>query len=138
MTNGQRFAAIATAIGASALCVAASAVAQTRTVRDTATAYGARLDAKGEPADLNQNRYNNRINSRLDTRVKLRIERYRLDSVNDPTATFAAKITDNSRAGVETTMPRSLQTGEPQVSQDLPQRSPFPSGTQPYDNAERP
>ncbi|WP_298808771.1 hypothetical protein [uncultured Sphingomonas sp.] len=54
--------------------------AQTRSVRDTATAYGARLNAKGEPANLNPNRINNRVNSRLDTRLSLRIERYRPDS----------------------------------------------------------
>ena len=103
MTNGQRIAAIAT--GAGVLCLATAAVAQTRTARDTATAYGARLDAKGEPAGLNQNRNNNRINSRLETRLRLRIERYQPDSMADPTAAFATQLTDNARIGTASTLP---------------------------------
>jgi len=81
-----------------------SAGAQTRSVRDTVTAYGARLDARGEPANLNPNRVNNRINSRLDTRLSLRIERYRPDINNDPATAFAVRPTDNARIGTDTTL----------------------------------
>ena len=133
MTNGQRIAAIAT--GAGVLCLATAAMAQTRTAHDTATAYGARLDAKGEPAGLNQNRNNNRINSRLDTRLRLRIERYQPDSTTDPTAAFAAKVSDNARVGTETTLPRSSQPGNFYSSQAASQSLPQP---QLGDDAARP
>jgi hypothetical protein len=79
------------------LIFASAGVAQTGSVRDTATAYGARLNAKGQPAALNQNRVNNRINSRIDSRLSLRIERYRPDSANNPTAALAAATDDKSR-----------------------------------------
>ncbi len=103
MTTTKLIAMIPVAAGM--LCLAGHAMAQTRTTRDTTTAYGARLDAKGAPADLNPNRYNNRINNRLDTRLSLRLERYRPDSVGDPTAAFAKPVTDNSRLGTSTTLP---------------------------------
>ena len=97
------------AIAASWLSVAADA--QTRTARDTATAYGARLNARGEPANLNPNRINNRVNSRLDTRLSLRVERYRPDSTSDPAAAFAVQATDNARIGTDTTLsPLSTST----------------------------
>ena len=132
MTNSQRIVAIAT--GAGVLCLATGAVAQTRTARDTATAYGARLDAKGEPAGLNQNRNNNRINSRLETRLRLRIERYQPDSVADPTAAFATQVTDNARIGTASTLPHSSQPDD-RFSAQAP--SPFLSQTeiQPDDDA---
>lgn len=97
---GQRSTALS-ALAITSLSFGSAAEAQTSTVRDTATAYGARLTAKGEPANLNSNRINNRINSRLDTRLSLRVERYRLDSANDPTAAFAVKSTDNARVGTQ-------------------------------------
>ncbi|MBD8640157.1 hypothetical protein IFT71_11800 [Sphingomonas sp. CFBP 13733] len=88
-----------------------AADAQTRTARDTATAYGARLNARGEPANLNPNRINNRVNSRLDTRLSLRVERYRPDSTSDPAAAFAVQATDNARIGTDTTLsPLSTST----------------------------
>lgn len=99
---GKHLVVAALAIASLSFC--ATAAAQTRTVRDTATAYGARLNAKGEPANLNPARINNRINSRLDTRLSLRIERYRPDSVADPTAAFAVKATDNARVGTQATL----------------------------------
>lgn len=133
MTNGQRIAAIAT--GAGVLCLATAGVAQTRTVHDTATAYGARLDAKGEPAGLNPSRNNNRINSRLDTRLRLRIERYQPDSITNPTAAFAAKVSDNARIGTETTLPRSSQIGNSYSSQASLQS---PAEPQPGDDVARP
>lgn len=89
--------------------------AQTRSARDTATAYGARLNAKGEPANLNPNRINNRVNSRLDTRLSLRIERYHPDSTNDPAAAFAVRATDNARVGTDTTL-SPLSTTSPTSS----------------------
>lgn len=95
---------VALAAIAATMSLGVPAAAQTRSARDTATAYGARLDAKGEPADLNPNRLNNRINNRLDTRLSLRVERYRPDSTEDPAAAFAARPTDNTRIGTETTL----------------------------------
>lgn len=71
--------------------------AQTRGVRDTATAYGARLNGKGEPANLNKNRLNDRLDSRIENRLSLRIERYRIDSIKDPTAAFEVATDDRSR-----------------------------------------
>lgn len=73
------------------------AAAQTRSVRDTATAFGARLDAKGRPADNNSNRIDNRIDSRINNRLALRIERYRPDSTENPTAAFQTTQDDKSR-----------------------------------------
>ena len=84
--------------------------AQARSERDVVTAYGARLNAKGQPADLNQNRVNNRVNSRIDTRLSLRVERYRPDA--DPVSAFAAPVTDNSRVGTTLT-PTTPQDGDP-------------------------
>lgn len=77
--------------------------AQTRSVRDTATAYGARLNAKGEPANLNPNR----INNRLDRRLSLRVERYRPQNTNDPATAFDVQPTDNARVGTATTLSSS-------------------------------
>lgn len=65
-------------------------------VRDTTTAYGARLTAKGTPANLNANRVNNRVNSRIGNRLSLRIERYRPDAAN-PTAAFQTTQEDRAR-----------------------------------------
>lgn len=96
---------------AAMLSLGTAAGAQTRSARDTATAYGARLNAKGEPANLNPNRINNRVNSRLDMRLSLRVERYRPDSTNDPAAAFAVQPTDNARVGTDTTLsPLSTST----------------------------
>lgn len=86
------------------LFLGAGAVAQTRTARDTATAYGARLNARGNLANLNPNRINNRVNSRLETRLSLRVERYHPDNAADPAAAFAVRTTDNARIGTETTL----------------------------------
>jgi hypothetical protein len=87
-----------------------SVLAQTRGVRDTTTAYGARLNGKGEPAKkLNENRLNNRVNNRIDSRLSLRIERYRLDNVKDPTAAFKGTADDKSRLvpGANTPIPQA-------------------------------
>lgn len=83
--------------------------AQARSARDVVTAYGARLNAKGQPADLNQNRVNNRVNSRIDTRLSLRLERYRPDA--DPVSAFATPVTDNTRVGT-TMAPMPQQDGD--------------------------
>lgn len=81
-----------------AMIIAVPATAQTRSVRDTATAYGARLTAKGAPAALNQYRVNNRVNNRIESRLSLRIERYRPDATANPTAAFQATQDDKSRS----------------------------------------
>jgi hypothetical protein len=99
-------------IAVATLLLGTPASAQTRSARDTATAYGARLNAKGEPANLNANRINNRVNSRLETRLSLRIERYRPDSTNNPAAAFTVRPTDNARVGTETTL-SPLSTSSP-------------------------
>jgi hypothetical protein len=62
------------------------------------TAYGARLNAKGQPANLNTARINNRIASRIDTRLDLRIERYRPEAASDPTSAFKSTTNDKSRS----------------------------------------
>ena len=78
--------------------LAAHADAQSRSVRETATTYGARLNANAEPENLNHARVNNRVNSRLDTRLSLRIERFRAGDVENPTAAYRAPNDDRSRA----------------------------------------
>lgn len=80
-----------------ALLASTAASAQTRSVRDTTTAYGARLNAKGQPANLNPARINNRIPSRIDTRLALRLERYRPNATDNPTAAFQTTTDDKTR-----------------------------------------
>ena len=86
-----------------------AANAQSRTMRDIATAYGARLNAKGEPANLNPSRINNRVNSRLDWRLSVRVERYRPNSFSDPAAAFAVQPMNNAQVRPETA-PSPLST----------------------------
>jgi hypothetical protein len=100
--TGMKQALLGTVMAAT---VASAGVAQTRSLRDTATAYGARLNARGQPANLNQNRLNNRISSRVDSRLELRIERYRPDNTNNPTAAFEVAKDDKSRAAPVTAPP---------------------------------
>lgn len=130
--------ALALAAMAAMLSPGMPASAQTRSARDTATAYGARLNAKGEPADLNPNRINNRVNSRLETRLSLRIERYRPDSTSDPAAAFAVRPTDNARIGTQTTLsPLSTSTATTmsQAYEGSPQPAFQPSSAQADDPA---
>lgn len=89
--------AILAAAAVAAAALPSAAAAQTRSIRDTATAYGARMTSKGQPAALNQNRINSRVNNRIDNRLSLRIERYRPDSTANPTAAFQTKPDDKSR-----------------------------------------
>ncbi|WP_203310506.1 hypothetical protein [Sphingomonas beigongshangi] len=71
----------------STLCVIPAAAQTTRTARDTATAYGARLTTPGDPTKpLNQRRVNNRLDNRISNRLSLRIERYRVGAEADPLA----------------------------------------------------
>lgn len=81
--------------------------AQARSTSDTTTAYGARLTAPDATATVNQNRLNNRINNRL----SLRIERYRLDSVTNPTAAFQSNQDDGTRNPVIVTPKLAEDTG---------------------------
>jgi hypothetical protein len=73
-----------------ALLVGSTATAQTtRTARDTVEAYGARLNAPGDPAAApNTHRYNNRINNRINSRLQTRIERFRIDASADPVSAY--------------------------------------------------
>lgn len=97
--------------GAAIITVAvAPASAQTRSSRDAATAYGARLDAKGIPANQNKNRINNRLESRINNRLSLRIERYQAEQTTDPTAAFGVKSDDKSRAAPVATTPEPQKT----------------------------
>lgn len=89
-------AVLALALSATML-LPATASAQTRSVRDTTTAYGARLNAQGQPANLNPARINSRIPSRIDTRLSLRIERYRPDASTNLTAAFQTRTDDRTR-----------------------------------------
>ena len=99
------------ALALSAL-VATPAASQTRSVRDTATTYGARLDAKGRPANTNTNRIDSRIDSRINNRLALRIERYRPDSTDNPTAAFQATQDDKSRATPVIAPPQSQDNAQ--------------------------
>lgn len=94
--HSARFCA-ALALVAMMLVPSTTGVAQTRSVRDTTTAYGARLDAKGRPANTSSSRVNGRIDSRINNRLSLRIERYRPDSTDDPTAAYETMQHDKSR-----------------------------------------
>jgi len=89
--------------------IASAGSAQTTSTRDTATVYGARLTAKGLPAGVDQRRTSNRIASRIDTRLSLRIERYRPDNTDNPTAAFQAMQNDKSRTGA---IPATPQEGD--------------------------
>jgi hypothetical protein len=97
------------ALAALALCAtmlpATSASGQTRSVRDTATAYGARLNARGQPANLNPARINSRLPSRLDSRLALRIERYRPNASDNPIDAFRTPTDDKSRSAA--TLPQT-------------------------------
>lgn len=73
--------------------------AQARSTRDVTTAYGARLTTPDVTATVNQNRVNNRISNRL----SLRVERYRIDSISNPTATFRSRQDDGVRIPTITT-----------------------------------
>jgi hypothetical protein len=83
--------------------------AQSRSVRNTATTYGARLNSEGLPANLNKARVNNRIETRINNRLSLRIERYRPDSANNPTAAFQATPNDNSRTAPVIASPQFVE-----------------------------
>lgn len=100
--EGRRFALssfhfVALALSGAALLGPVTVLAQTRSGRDTATAYGARLNAKGEPANTNPAGINNRIPSRLENRLSLRTEHYRPEASANPTAAFQAITDDKSR-----------------------------------------
>lgn len=82
--------------------------AQARSTRDTTVAYGSRLTAPDATVTVNQNRLNNRINNRL----SLRIERYRLDSITNPTAVFQLSQEDGVRTPVIATRDATGDVGK--------------------------
>lgn len=102
-------------VSLAALIAAIPVSAQTRTVRQTATAYGARLNANAEPQGLNEARWNNRVDTRLNTRLGLRIERFRVGPQADPAAAFKAPVDDRSRTAPAVAPP------SPPANQDEPQ-----------------
>lgn len=112
--NLRQFHFVALAVSGVALLGPVTVLAQTRSIRDTTTAYGARLNAKGLPANTDPARINNRISSRLDNRLSLRIERYCPEASANPTAAFQAATTDDySRTApvIAPPQPIDLDTG---------------------------
>lgn len=89
--------AIPTILAIVLVTFATAAISQTRSVRDTATAYGARLTAKGLPAEGNANRVNSRARSRIDNRLSLRIERYRFNVAPDSKTVFQTSQSNGVR-----------------------------------------
>ncbi|WP_419808522.1 hypothetical protein [Sphingomonas sp.] len=87
------------------LALTGPAFAQTRTVRQTATTYGARLNADAEPAALNQNRLNSRLDTRVNNRLSLRIERFRVATTQGLAQAYAAPTDDGSRRAPPTPVP---------------------------------
>lgn len=83
-----------------------SASGQARSMRDTATAYGARLNVRGQPANLNPARISSRIPSRIDSRLALRLERYRPNASDNPTAAFRIPTNDKSRTAATLPQPQ--------------------------------
>ncbi|MCM3681444.1 MULTISPECIES: hypothetical protein [Sphingomonas] len=81
-----------------ALIAVGSADAQTRSTRDTAMAYGARLTADAATVPVNRHRVNNRLSNRLDNRISLRIERYAPTVAADPGAAFTMSRDDGTHA----------------------------------------
>lgn len=75
----------------------APAAAQTRSTRDTTTAYGARLTADTALAAANRHRVNNRLNNRLNNSINLRIERYTPTIATDPGTAFTVSHDDGTR-----------------------------------------
>lgn len=85
------------AVIAVALFPSGAASAQTRSTRDTATAYGARLTPDTTPAAANRHRVNNRLNNRINNRLSLRIERYTPTALADPDAAYTVSRDDGTR-----------------------------------------
>lgn len=98
-------AAIAIGVAITTLIVSPVVQAQTQSARDTATAYGARLTAEGQPANLNQQRVNSRISNRINSRLGLRIERYRPDTAANPAAPLQTAPDAKARAVPMNTLP---------------------------------
>lgn len=86
----------------------------TNTIRSTREAHGVRLNANGEPADLNPLRVNNRLATRVNGRLDLRVQRYRVNNGVDPTAAYRAPLDDGSRSA----LPASVKA--PPVDEDQP------------------
>lgn len=108
MTDTAPFAALA--LAAALLTITPDPIeAQVRSTQDAATAYGARLAAPDATATVNQNRVNSRINNRL----SLRIERYRPDSVANPTAVFRSTQDDGTRTPIIAAEDASDENSEP-------------------------
>lgn len=87
------------------LAVAGPADAQVPGVRDAATSYGARLNARGTPQNLNQARINNRVDSRIDNRLSLRVERFRPANDSNLATALRAAQSDGSRRAVQIAPP---------------------------------
>lgn len=89
------------------------ASAQSRTIRGTATAYGARLNARGEVQNLNPARINNRVNNRVSNRIRLRIERFVPDDSLNPTSAYRVPIDDGVRRPLIIARPDPIDQDQP-------------------------
>lgn len=83
---------------------AAPGDAQTRSTKETAKAYGARLTADSVAGASNPLRVSNRVSSRIENRINLRIQRYNATRAADPGATFSVSRDD----GTQRNLNRSL------------------------------
>lgn len=89
------------------------ASAQSRTIRGTATIYGARLNARGDVQDLNPARINNRVNNRVNNRIRLRIERFVPDESLNPTSAYRVPVDDGIRRPLVIARPDSIDEDQP-------------------------
>lgn len=89
------------------------ASAQSRTIRGTATTYGARLNARGEVQNLNPARINNRVNNRVSNRIRLRIERFVPDESLNPTSAYRVPVDDGTRRPLVVVRPDPIDEDQP-------------------------
>lgn len=102
--------------GIGTCCIASNteqASAQSRTTRETATAYGARLNAKGEIQNLNPARINSRVSSRVSSRIQLRLERFIPGSSSDPASAYRVTVDDGSRRPLVLAKPDLIDEDNP-------------------------
>lgn len=71
--------------------------AQTRSTKETARAYGARITADSVAGTSNPLRVNNRVSGRIENRINLRIQRYNATRGADPGATFSVSRDDGTQ-----------------------------------------
>lgn len=90
--------------------------AQTRSTKETARAYGARLTADSVAGASNSLRVNNRVSSRIENRINLRIQRYNATRAADPGATFSISRDDGTQRSLNRSHDR---TGRSSVNEEV-------------------